>query len=191
MLSKVFVRWSCLRLGFVCAGALLGACDNAGESVPGGSAGASPAAAGQATAGNAPGAAGAAGQPGAGGASNALGGTAGQAGGPLTGGGSGTAGASGAAGSGNVGSGKGASGQAVCAGLSGFVDPTTGIGNVKEVTAPQGSFFAFIEGPVWVATTKQLLFSDNAGSPERIWSFDPMSMMLTKALEGSGSNGLA
>lgn len=191
MLSKNLVCWSSLRLGFLCVGALLGACDNAGESVPRGSAGASSAAAGQATAGNASGTAGAAGQPGAGGASGAPSGTAGQAGGPLGGGGSGTAGASGAAGSGNAGSGKGASGQAVCAGLSGFVDPTTGIGSVKEVTAPQGSFFAFIEGPVWVATTKQLLFSDNAGSPERIWSFDPMSMMLTKALEGSGSNGLA
>jgi gluconolactonase len=103
----------------------------------------------------------------------------------------GAGGSAGASGSGNVNPGKGASGQAVCTGLSGFVDPTTGMGEVKEVTAPQGSFFAFIEGPVWVATTKQLLFSDNAGSPERIWSFDPMSMMLTKALEDSGSNGLA
>jgi gluconolactonase len=103
----------------------------------------------------------------------------------------GAAGSAGAGGSGNVKPGKGASGQAVCNGLSGFVDPTTGIGQVKEVAAPQGSFFAFIEGPVWVATTKQLLFSDNAGSPERIWSFDPTSMMLSKVLEDSGSNGLA
>jgi gluconolactonase len=79
----------------------------------------------------------------------------------------------------------------VCQGLGGFVDPTTGIGPVKEVTAPQGSFFAFIEGPVWVATTQQLLFSDNAGSPERIWSFDLTTMMLGKVLEDSGSNGLA
>jgi len=103
----------------------------------------------------------------------------------------GASGSAGAGGSGNVNPGKGASGQAVCSGLSGFVDPTTGIGAVKEVTAPQGSFFAFVEGVVWVATTKQALFSDNAGSPERIWSFDPASMMLSKALEDSGSNGLA
>jgi gluconolactonase len=109
------------------------------------------------------------------------------------GGGGGSAGTSagGSGGSGNVIPGKGASGKAVCSGLSGFVDPTTGIGTVKEVAAPQGSFFAFIEGPVWVATTKELLFSDNAGSPERIWSLDPTNMMVTKAFEDSGSNGLA
>lgn len=166
-------------------------CDNAGEDVSGG-AGTSSAAAGQATAGTVS----AAGQApgGTGGLANGAGGGGTSGGGGTNGGIAGMAGASGnggASGSGNVNPGKGASGQAVCNGLSGFVDPTTGIGEVKEITAPQGSFFAFIEGPVWVATTKQLLFSDNAGSPERIWSFDPASMMLTKALEDSGSNGLA
>jgi gluconolactonase len=170
----------------------LSACDNAGDDVPAGSAGTSATAGGQATAG----AGATAGQApaGAGGMPGGAGGGAGAGGSPPNGGTAGAAGAAGSAGaggSGNVNPGKGASGQAVCSGLSGFVDPTTGMGMVKEVTAPQGSFFAFIEGPVWVATTKQLLFSDNAGSPERIWSFDPASMMLSKALEDSGSNGLA
>ncbi len=87
--------------------------------------------------------------------------------------------------------GKGASGKAVCAGLSGFVNPTTNIGTVADVRAPDGSFFAFIEGPVWVASNKLLLFSDNAGSPERIWNYDVTSMAVTKFLEPSGSNGLA
>ena len=124
-----------------------------------------------------------------------VGGTPSSSGGAGQGGSAPSAGAAGATagtgGSGSVNPGKGASGKAVCAGLSGFMDPTTGMGTVKEVTAPQGSFFAFIEGTVWVATTKQLLFSDNAGSPERIWSFDPSSMMVTKVFEDSGSNGLA
>ena len=164
--------------------------------MPDGSAGSSSAAAGQPTAGTGAtagqGSAGAGGMPGsAGGASAGSGGSAPNGGMAGTAGMAGAAGTAGASGSGNVNPGKGASGQAVCTGLSGFVDPTTGIGEVKEIAAPQGSFFAFIEGPVWVATTKQLLFSDNAGSPERIWSFDPMSMMVTKALEDSGSNGLA
>lgn len=184
-------------LSLACVGALVSGCDSAGEPGPQGAAGASAGGAGQPTAGSAAATAGTAGQTNAGGTSGNAAGTGGQdteIGGGTPGGAAGSSGSSGsggAGGSGSVGTGKGASGQAVCAGLSGFVDPTTGMGMVKEVTAPQGSFFAFIEGPVWIATTKQLLFSDNAGSPERIWSFDPMSMMLTKAFEGSGSNGLA
>jgi gluconolactonase len=116
--------------------------------------------------------------------------SAGAGGAPLGGGGGGAAG-SGGGGGGMPASGKGASGQAVCTGLSGFVAPTMGMGAVQQISAPQGSFFAFIEGPVWLASTKQLLFSDNAGSPERIWSYDPATMMLSKFLENSGSNGLA
>ena len=103
-------------------------------------------------------------------------------------GGSSTAGA---AGGGATAPGKGASGKAVCAGLSGFVDPSLSMGSISEVKAPQGSFFAFIEGPVWVAASKRVFFSDNAGSPERIWRYDPATMMLDKFLEPSGSNGLA
>jgi gluconolactonase len=195
------VLFPSLALG--CLGAVFG-CDNAGDAVPSGSAGMSTATAGQAgaatavagTAGQVSGGSGGSPGSGGGGAGQAQGGSAPGAGtnaGGMAGstGAAGAAGAAGAGGSGSVTPGKGASGQAVCAGLSGFVDPTTGIGSVKEVAAPQGSFFAFVEGPVWVATTKQLLFSDNAGSPERIWSLDPTNMMLTKAFEDSGSNGLA
>ena len=99
--------------------------------------------------------------------------------------------AGGAAGGGSNPPGKGASGKAVCAGLSGFVDPSLAMGTISEVKAPQGSFFAFIEGPVWVASSKRVFFSDNAGSPERIWRYDPATQMLDKFLEPSGSNGLA
>jgi len=120
-----------------------------------------------------------------GGGGNAAGyGGAQSAGGGAAGSGSGTSGG------GPVTPGNGPSGKAVCAGLSGFVDPTTSIGSVAEIKAPQPSFFAFIEGPVWVASRKLLFFSDNAGSPERIWQYDPSSTAVTKVLEGSGSNGL-
>ena len=198
-MQNLSLRWLCPLLGLGYFAALFG-CGNAGEAAAGGGAGTSPSAAGQATAGTGAGIAGAGGQAtgGGGGTLGSAGSSAGQGGsapsggaGAGAGGMAGASGAAGAGGSGNVGPGKGASGKAVCTGLSGFVDPTTGIGAVTEVTAPQGSFFAFIEGPVWVATTKQLLFSDNAGSPERIWSFDPTSMMLTNVFEDSGSNGLA
>jgi gluconolactonase len=196
-MSKVSLWWlsPLLALSSIAA---LSACGDAEPTGPQGGAGTSPTA-GQASAGTGSGTAGTAGQ--ASGGMAGTGSTPGQGGNPpsggsgtgVGGGGGGSAGTSagGAGGSGNVIPGKGASGKAVCSGLSGFVDPTTGIGTVKEVAAPQGSFFAFIEGPVWVATTKELLFSDNAGSPERIWSLDPTNMMVTKAFEDSGSNGLA
>lgn len=203
-MPKFSLSWLLPLLGLSCVGPLSG-CDNAGQNVAQGAAGAGPATAGQATAGGGAATAGGGaatagtaaqvtggvgGTPAGGGAGAGQGGNAPGGGG----GGAGSAGAAGTAGAGgttSVNLGKGASGQAVCSGLSGFVNPTTGVGAVKEVTAPQGSFFAFVEGPVWVATTKQLLFSDNAGNPERIWSLDPTNMMLSKALEDSGSNGLA
>ena len=210
-MSKVPLTELFFALGFGCIAAFSSGCDDSGIE-PAGSAGTAPGSAGQATAGTAPaaagtgqGTAGSGGAPGAAGSGVAQGGSA-QGGGGAAAGGASTGGAAtggaatggtatggmangGSGGGGNLG--KGASGKAVCTGLSGFVDPTTGMGSVKEVAAPQGSFFAFIEGPVWVATTKQLLFSDNAGSPERMWSLDPATMMVTKALEDSGSNGLA
>jgi gluconolactonase len=197
-MSKVSLWWlsPVLALSSIAA---LSACGDAEPTGPQGGAGTGPTA-GQAAAGTGSGMAGQpsnggmAGTPGSAG-STAQGGSggsgAGVGGGGAGSGGSGGTNAGGSGGSGTVIPGKGASGKAVCSGLSGFVDPTTGIGTVKEVAAPQGSFFAFIEGPVWVATTKELLFSDNAGSPERIWSLDPTSMMVTKAFEDSGSNGLA
>lgn len=134
---------------------------------------------------------------GSGGSNSAVSGAGGSAGAQSGGGGAGgQAGAAGGGtagdgGSGSVVVGKGASAKAVCGDQSGFVDPTTGMGSIQEVTAPAESFFAFIEGPVWVASIQRLLFSDNAGSPERIWAFDPAGAALTKFLEASGSNGLA
>src|SRR6478735_785752 len=164
-------------------------------------------ASGSPTAGGSSGGAGAGGQASSGGVGNMGGAVAGRGGNDASGGGSapiggssagsGGAASGGAGGSGGgtggsaSGSGKGAAAKDVCAGLSGFGDPLQGMGAVSEVKAPQGSFFAFIEGPVWIASSKLVFFSDNAGSPERIWSFDPASSAVTKVLEGSSSNGLA
>jgi gluconolactonase len=187
---------------------LLCACSSSGGDDPGGSAaGAGLGGGGGGGGGNPSGAAGqsggtvgqnggAAGQNGAAAGQAPTAGSGGQGGAVQTGGagsgagGGASGGAGGAGGGGPVTPGKGPSGKAVCAGLSGFVDPTTSIGSVAEIKAPQSSFFAFIEGPVWVASSKLLFFSDNAGSPERIWQYDPSSMAVTKVLEGSGSNGL-
>jgi gluconolactonase len=103
----------------------------------------------------------------------------------------GSGGSGGGTGGGSAATGKGASAKNVCPANGSYSDPSKGIGTVTEVKAPDGSFFAFIEGAMWVASTKTLFFSDNAGSPERLWMLDPATSMVTKALEGSGSNGLA
>lgn len=137
----------------------------AGTAVSAGSGGAAPGGAG--------GVAGAAGSTGGGGA--AMGGTGG----------------GGAGGGGPAPTGKGAAAKDVCPPGGSYTNPLQGMGSVSEVKAPDGSFFAFIEGPMWIASTKTLFFSDNAGSPERLWAFDPATSMVTKALDGSGSNGLA
>jgi gluconolactonase len=52
------------------------------------------------------------------------------------------------------------------------------------------TYFAFIEGPIWVARQQTLFFSDNV-SPERIWKVKPPSTTPELFLENSGSNGLA
>lgn len=180
--------------------ALLAGCDSADDSTPGSAgttsqagSGGTPAAAGQGGGGSGGGAVGGASAGGGGGSGGSGAGGAGDLGGQS---GAAAAGGGGMAGGGGGGgmataSGKGASAKAVCGGAGAFVNPTMGMGSVKEIAAPQGSFFAFIEGPVWVASKQLLLFSDNAGSPERIWSLDPATMMLAKFLENSGSNGLA
>lgn len=151
------------------------------------------------TGGTSSGGAGAAGQApisGSGGMSVPMGGGgAGGTGGATAGAGAGGTVATGGGGSGTGGgaaaTGKGAAAKNVCPPNGSYSDPSKGIGNVAEVKAPDPSFFAFIEGSMWVASTKTLFFSDNAGSPERIWVYDPATSMVTKALEGSGSNGLA
>jgi len=72
-----------------------------------------------------------------------------------------------------------------------FGNPLQGMGAVQSVNAPQGSFFAFIEGPVWVGSKSRLFFSDNASGPERIWQIDPPFSTPSIFMPDSGSNGLA
>jgi gluconolactonase len=110
----------------------------------------------------------------------------------------GTAGDSaGASGSAGTGGGSnlhgGASGAFVCPPNPGTGDPLAGMSSVTTISPPtmtQPSFFAFVEGPVWIASLGKLFFSDNAGSPERIWQLTP-GMTPSVFFEGSGSNGLA
>jgi gluconolactonase len=87
----------------------------------------------------------------------------------------------------------GASGAFVCPPNPGTGDPLAGMSAITTISAPtmtQPSFFAFVEGPVWIASVGKLFFSDNAGSPERIWQLTP-GMTPSVFFEGSGSNGLA
>lgn len=66
------------------------------------------------------------------------------------------------------------------------------MGSVQEIGPPQSSYFAFIEGPVWVGSIGTLFFSDNASSPtERIWKLVPPATTPEIFMEASGSNGLA
>jgi gluconolactonase len=85
----------------------------------------------------------------------------------------------------------GASAAFVCPDGVDFGNPLDGMGAVQSVTAPSGSFFAFIEGPVWVGSLGRLFFSDNASGPERIWRLAPPSTTPEIFLPDSGSNGLA
>lgn len=72
-----------------------------------------------------------------------------------------------------------------------FGNPLQGMGAVQSVSAPQGSFFAFIEGPVWIGSVNRLFFSDNASGPERIWQLEPPFTTPSVFMPSSGSNGLA
>ena len=85
----------------------------------------------------------------------------------------------------------GASAAFVCPDGATFGDPLAGMGAVQSVSAPQGSFFSFIEGPVWIGSRGQLFFSDNASGPERIWSIAPPFTTPVEFMPSSGSNGLA
>ena len=86
----------------------------------------------------------------------------------------------------------GASAAFVCTAGATYGNPLTGMGAVQEIVAPSSSYFAFIEGPVWVGSLGTLFFSDNASSPdERIWKLVPPSTTPEIFLEPSGSNGLA
>jgi gluconolactonase len=85
----------------------------------------------------------------------------------------------------------GASAAVVCPKGVAFGNPLQGMGAVQQVMAPQGSFFAFIEGPVWVASLGKLFFSDNASGPERIWQLQAPFTTPSVFMPNSGSNGLA
>lgn len=86
----------------------------------------------------------------------------------------------------------GASAAAVCEPGASYGNPLDGMGSVQEISAPQSSYFAFLEGPVWVGSVGTLFFSDNASSPtERIWKLVPPSTTPEIFMEASGSNGLA
>ncbi|HWP06776.1 MAG TPA: SMP-30/gluconolactonase/LRE family protein [Polyangiaceae bacterium] len=115
-------------------------------------------------------------------------------GGGMGGEGAGAAGMAGMAGaSGGSGLHGGASGKYVCTPGATYGNPLTGMGSVGQIGPPtQGTpnFFAFVEGPVWIASQSKLYFSDNAGSPERIWVVSPGGMP-SVFLEKSGSNGMA
>lgn len=135
-------------------------------------------------------------------------GTGGAAGGP---GGSGTGGAGGlgtggaAGGSGSAGTGGaagsaggpgaihgGSSGRAVCAPGVTYGAPTWG--TAAEFTAPPtaptpANKFVFLEGPIWIASTGTLYFSDTQPG-ERIFKLTPPAMP-ELLIEASGSNGLA
>jgi gluconolactonase len=65
------------------------------------------------------------------------------------------------------------------------------MGAVQTISPPTTSFFAFLEGPVWVGSVGRLFFSDNASGPERIWQLTPPSTVPEIFLASSGSNGLA
>jgi gluconolactonase len=72
-----------------------------------------------------------------------------------------------------------------------FGNPLQSMGAVQTVSAPSTSFFAFIEGPIWIGSRNRLFFSDNASGPERIWQIDAPFTTPSIFMPDSGSNGLA
>jgi sugar lactone lactonase YvrE len=86
----------------------------------------------------------------------------------------------------------GASAAYVCKAGETYGNPLEGMGQIQTISAPtmgKVTYFAFIEGPIWVASQQTLFFSDNV-SPERIWKVKPPSTTPELFLENSGSNGL-
>ncbi len=129
-------------------------------------------------------------------------GTSGDAGGGAGGaaGASGSAGDAGMAGSAGAGGGSGlhggASGAFVCAPGATYGDPLAGMGAVTVIGPPTmgtPNYFAFLEGPVWIASLQTLFFSDNASQPaETIWQLVPATSMVPSVFQAqSYSNGLA
>jgi gluconolactonase len=169
-------------------GAAAGGPATSGGSVNGGSTGGGGTNGGSANGGNA-------GVSGGGAASggNAAAGAGGTTGGGNTNGGAGGLGGAGTAGGGpnSPPTGKGSAAKWVCQAGATYGDPLSGMGSVSSVAAPQGDYFAFIEGPIWIASTSTVYFSDNASSPsERIFKVVPPSTVSAVFAPTSGSNGL-
>lgn len=144
--------------------------------------------------GGAPSEPGSSGTGGAGGGAG-TGGAAGGSGGPGTGGAAGSSGAPGAGGGAGSGGGMhgGSSGRAVCTPGTTYGAPTWG--TATEFSAPPtapapANKFVFLEGPVWIASTGTLYFSDTQPG-ERIFKLTPPATVPALLIEASGSNGLA
>jgi gluconolactonase len=133
---------------------------------------------------------------GMGGAGTTSTGGAGGSGGASGGGAGGTAGTGtggGASGGGNTSLKGGASAAFVCKAGATYGNPLEGMGQITTISAPtmgKVTYFAFIEGPVWIGSLGKLFFSDIV-SPERIWTITPPSTTPELFLEGAGNNGLA
>ncbi|HEV8549695.1 MAG TPA: SMP-30/gluconolactonase/LRE family protein [Polyangiaceae bacterium] len=115
-----------------------------------------------------------------------------------TGGMSGTGAAAGMSGAGGMGSNLhgGASAAFVCPSGATYGDPLAGVGTVMTIPPPttgSATYFAFLEGPVWVGSLGTLFFSDNASSPvERIWKLTPGTSSVPAVFQDmSNSNGMA
>jgi gluconolactonase len=177
-------------------GSASGGSSGSGGSATGGSATGGSATGGSATGGSASGGSASGGSASGGSASggSASGGSA--SGGSATGGNSGGAGGrSGSGGSaGMPGSlSGGSSARANCqAGATYPASPLTGMGTISMIkpdNATTPNYFAFVEGPVWIASLGTLFFSDNV-SPERVWKLMPGGTPQV-LLNMSNSNGLA
>ena len=87
----------------------------------------------------------------------------------------------------------GSSARAVCSAGATYGAPTWG--TATEFTAPPtapppANKFVFLEGPVWIASTGTLYFSDTQPG-ERIFELTPPATVPALLIEASGSNGLA
>jgi gluconolactonase len=120
------------------------------------------------------------------------------AGGATANGGAGAAASSGAGGlstGGSAGSSSaaphGSAAKFICEPGKSYGDPLEGMGAVMQVGPPPSDYFAFIEGPIWIAKANALFFSDNASSPtERIFKLPPPFTTAAPLVSASSSNGL-
>jgi sugar lactone lactonase YvrE len=129
---------------------------------------------------------------GSGGRGGSAGNTAGAGGHGGTTGTAGSTGTAGTTGTGGATNPHGSAAKLICpAGVLYPPSPLPSNPTINNITAPSPDYFAFFEGPVWIASQSTLFFSDNASSPtERIWKLVPPSTTPTIFVAASGSNGL-